>query len=333
MSGKPSFNRRIALLARGARRAVARHAFQDRGGAATPTGVVAGVARSGTTWLADVLAAGRRARVMFEPFHAQRVEGYRQFEYLQYLRPDTDDPALLAFAENVLRGRIRHPAWIDQNADHLFPRTRVIKDVRICLFLRWLTEHFPDVPAIFVVRHPCAVVASHLGLEWSVEQDFRSILAQPQLIEDHLTSHSDWMHGLRDQVDMLATIWSVENLVALRQLRGSNVPVVFYENLVWHPDRALPVLFPSIGREFDPAILRGLNRHSDTVFKGSPLYSGEDPTTAWKRRLTEEQIGRVLEIVERFGLGHLYSGPEPAFEPSDIHPAAIQGDSGPGSAA
>jgi hypothetical protein len=309
VSGKPRFNRRISLLARGTRRAVARHAFQDRGGAATPTALVAGVARSGTTWLADVLAAGRRARVMFEPFHAQRVEGYRQFEYLQYRRPDTDDPVLLAFAENVLRGRIRHPAWIDQNADHLFPRTRVIKDVRICMFLRWLVERF------------------------SVERDFRSILAQQQLIEDHLSAHSDWLRELRDRVDMLAAIWSVENLVALRQLRGSNVPIVFYENLVWHPDRALPVLFPAIGQEFAPATLRGLDRHSDTVFKGSPLYSGEDPTTAWKRRLTEEQIGRVLDVVERFGLGHLYSGPEPAFEPSDIHPAAIQGDFGPGSAA
>jgi hypothetical protein len=315
------------------RRAVARHALQDRGGAATPTVVVAGVARSGTTWLADVLVAGQRARVMFEPFHARRVEAYRNFEYLQYRRPESDDPALLAFAADVLRGRIRHPAWIDQNAEHAFPRMRVIKDVRICMFLRWLTDRFPDVPTTFIVRHPCAVVASHLGLDWSVDEDYRSILAQPELVEDHLSPHMDWIRELGDKVGQLAAIWAIENLVALRQLEGSKVPVVFYENMVWHPGQALPVLYDAIGQEFDERILGGLNRHSDTVFKGSPLHSGEDPTTAWQRRLTEEQISRVLGIVERFGLEDLYSGPEPAFGPTEIHSVKIQGEPGSGSVA
>ena len=303
---------------RKARHMVTAHLFRDRGGADTPTVVVAGVARSGTTWLGEVLAACGPARMMFEPFHARRVTAYRHFEYLQYLRPESDGPELLSFADEVLRGRVRDPGWIDKNAEHLNPRMRVVKDVRICMFLRWLSDRFPDVPMIYIVRHPCAVVGSCMQLGWTMEYDLRSVLSQPELIEDHLESRVEWLRGLRDPLEQIAAAWCIQNLVALRQLRGSRVPVVFYEDMVRDPERVLPGVYDAARLEFDPAVLDVVGRHSSTVTRGSPLRSGEDPTSAWTRRMRPEQIQSVLEIVESFGLDSLYAGSDPALDADDL---------------
>ena len=323
MGNRTRPDRALDEFVRRARGVACRYLIRDRGGAKTPTVVVAGVARSGTTWLAEVLAASVPTREMFEPFHSVKVERYRGFEYLQYVRPDADAPELFGFADDVLRGRIRDPRWIDQNVTAFRPHLRVVKDVRICMFLRWLSDRFPDVPMVYLVRHPCAVVASHLGLGWSMEHDFRSILAQPALIEDHLVDHVEWMRGLDDPLDRVAVIWCVENLVALRQIHGSRIPVVFYENMVRHADRVLPAVFDAVGLEFDEGVLTTLGRRSSTVFEGTPFHAGEDPTVAWTRRLSSEQVRRVLDVVERFGLGHLYRDTDPGVDPVGFHAVEV----------
>lgn len=298
--------RRGRQLGRRLRWKLARHLMRDRGGAGTPTVIVAGVARSGTTWLADLLASTQPTRVMFEPFYTLRVPQYHEFEYLQYMAPDAESPQLLAFAELVLRGRIRDPGWIDRFAECLSPRLRVIKDIRACLLLRWLTDRFPDVPAVFIVRHPCAVVSSHLAVGWSTRRDLDSILAQPALIEDHLGARVDWIRELRHPFERHAVLWCVGNLVALRQAAGSSMPVVFYEHLVRQPARSVPAVFDALDLDYDPSVLDSVGRRSVTVFKGSPLLRGQDPATAWTRALSPEQVDRVMEIVADFGLDHLY---------------------------
>lgn len=160
---------------------------------------------------------------MFEPFHSRRVKGYRRFEYLQYLSPDVDEPELRAFADAVLRGRIRNPWWIEKAAMRLQPQMRMI-----------------------------------------------------------------------------------------------NVPILFHEDMVRHAEQALRAVFEAMRITFDPAVLAAVERHSSTVTQGSQFRSGEDPTRAWSRRLQPEQIQRVLEVVERFGLRSLYDGTDPALDVDDL---------------
>src|SRR5512139_1271054 len=91
--------------------------------------MVAGAARSGTVWLADMIGSQIPCRFMFEPFNPNLVQEYREFNYFQYMRAGTDNEKLYKFAYHVLSGDIRN-AWIDHQNEHIFPKYRLIKDIR-----------------------------------------------------------------------------------------------------------------------------------------------------------------------------------------------------------
>ena len=80
--------------------------------------MVAGTARSGTTWLGDLIAAQIPCRVMFEPFHPELVKEYRGFHYFQYMRPDGKNSELHAFAQKIFTGQIRD-RWIDHQKESI----------------------------------------------------------------------------------------------------------------------------------------------------------------------------------------------------------------------
>ncbi len=267
--------------------------------------MVAGAARSGTTWLGDIIAAQLNCRTMFEPFHSRLVEEFRDFHYFHYMRPDEDDESLCAFAERVFTGRIRHP-WIDREVEVLRPEFRLVKEIRACLFLKWLRERFPEVPLVFIVRHPCAVVASRIKLGWATDGDIEPFLAQPKLVEDHLHPYLDLIAGATTDEEKHAVVWCVSNLVPLRQFESGGLDVVFYEELCLHPEEEITRVFAALGRRPDRRAFDSARRVSATARGFSAVVTGDDPVTRWRRDLSEDQEARIVEVVERFGLGHLY---------------------------
>jgi hypothetical protein len=293
-------------LRRRAKSAVAKRLFRDPGGGPENTILVAGVARSGTTWLAEIIASQTRARIMFEPFYSPHVQGFRDFDYVLYMRPEDDNAALRVFAGQVLSGTIRDPHWVDGHVDRFLPRCRIVKDVRVCLFLRWLHDRFPQVPILFIIRHPCAMVASYLAMKWSADDDLDSMLGQPKLVTDHLSELMPVIRAATEAHEKRALVWCIENLVALRQFENRHLEIVRYEDLVLRPDVTIPRLFAAIKRPFRDSVFRVHRRPSLTVRSWSPLLHGGDPTRAWQSILSRSQIDDVMDIVHAFGLGHLY---------------------------
>jgi hypothetical protein len=262
--------------------------------------MIAGTARSGTTWLADIIASQRPCRIMFEPFHSQLVSGFGAFHYFQYMRPTEANPELLSYCHRIFTGDIRH-RWIDRQVEHLFPQYRLIKEIRANLFLKWLKDMFPEVPLLFILRHPCAVVASRLQLGWATDTDIESFLSQPDLVEDFLSTKLDIIHRAETAAEKHAVIWCIHNLVPLKQFNPTELNVVFYEELCLQPELEIPRMFGLINQTFDQAIYQRLSVPSITSSPNRP--SGID---RWKQDLTFKQIEEVLRIVEAFGLGDLY---------------------------
>ena len=246
-----------------------------------------------------------RCRLMFEPFHTGLVSDFAQFNYFQYMRPGQENSALLDYAYRVLSGQIRHP-WIDRYVDTVLPRRRVIKDIRACLFLRWIHDYFPEVPMVFIIRHPCAVVASRLKLDWATDGDIRHFLDQKPLLDDFLSERMDIIQGATTSEEKHAIVWSVSNLVPLQQMRDMPMHIVFYENLLLYPGEEIPKLFRAIRQPYDESVFRYAHRASMTTKRKSAILEDTDPTTSWRRELSDAQITRVLRIVEGFGLDHLY---------------------------
>ncbi|MGH7544424.1 MAG: sulfotransferase [Gemmatimonadota bacterium] len=274
--------------------------------------LIAGTGRSGTTWLADVLATVFPCRIMFEPFHRDFIEAYRDFHYFHYARPAESDERLLSYCQTVFSGSIRHP-WIDSGVGHLFPKYRVVKEIRANLFLRWIRERFPGLPILFLVRHPCAVVLSRMRSDWATDLDIAPFLAQEKLIEDHLKDRLDLIRGARRVEEKHAIVWCVSNLVPLAQFEPGELDVVFYERLCTQPEPEIRRIIQILNKEPFEAeeaklgrALRRIDVPSGTTLRSSAVVTGEDPVGRWRKHLSRDQIANILAVVEAFGLGHLY---------------------------
>jgi hypothetical protein len=268
--------------------------------------LVAGTARSGTTWLGDLIASQIPSRILFEPFNPDLVPEYRGFHYFQYMRPGTENPELCAFARQALSGEIRNH-WIDHQNERIHSAYRLIKEIRINLALKWLHGNFPEVPILFLLRHPCAVVSSRMELGWATDSDIEPFLSQPNLVTDYLGEHLDLIRNAKLEEEKHAIIWSISNLVPLQQFMPGELKIVYYEHLCTQPEIELPSLFASIGQDYEGPRPGQINQPSQTTRTTSAVVHGTDRITQWKKKLSPAQIDNVLRVVESFGLNHIYA--------------------------
>jgi hypothetical protein len=268
--------------------------------------MVAGTARSGTTWLGDLIASQLSCRILFEPFNPNLVQDYQHFQYFQYMRPGTVDPELYAFCFQVLSGAIRN-SWVDHQNERIFSKYRLIKEIRANLELKWIHDSFPQVPILFILRHPCAVVASRMELGWSTDGDIEPMLSQPLLVADFLEPFIDLIKRSKSAEAKHAIIWSISNLVPLKQFGPGELQIVHYETLCSRPDIALPEALAALGVDYSSSALSNINRPSQTTRATSAVVIGTDKISAWRHKLTRSQIAEILTVVDAFGLGYLYS--------------------------
>lgn len=273
--------------------------------------IVAGAGRSGTTWVADIIASQLPCRIMFEPFHSEKVEAFGQFSYFLYMRPQESNPALLDFAERILLGNIRNP-WIDSEVDRIFPKFRLIKEIRANLFLKWLSYMFPDVPIVFVVRHPCAVVLSRLRAGWATDEDIQAFLSQEELMGDFLSDKMQKIRKATTDEEKHAIIWCIQHLVPFRQFLPGELQIIYYENLCLQPEKEVSRIFKIIKHEHRDNVFRYLRKPSNTTAIHSAILSGEDKIKAWKKYLSNTQIDNILSVVRDFGVDYIYGD---SFEP------------------
>jgi hypothetical protein len=242
---------------------------------------------------------------MFEPFHPRLVDGFRQFNYFQYMRPNEQNQELQAYCRRVFTGDIRH-RWIDCQVEQIFPRYRLVKDIRANLFLKWLHDRFPEVPLLFVMRHPCAVVLSRMQLGWWTDKDIEPFLSQPKLIDDFLADKMEVIGRAKSVEEKHAVVWCISNLVPIRQFYSDLLPVVFYEHLCTQPEQEVLKIFQAIRHEYDDAIFASAKRPSYTAIRTSAVVTGEDKIARWKRELSPKQISNILSVVEDFELVYIY---------------------------
>lgn len=290
------------------RRSLLRRLYRDPGGGVERTILVAGTGRSGTTWLADLIDAVVPTRLMFEPFHSRLIEPFRSFPYFPYRRPDASDEALREYAERVFTGRIRHP-WVDRAVSHLRAERRVVKEIRANLFLKWIRLQFSEVPLVFIVRHPCAVVASRIRCGWATDGDLAPMLEQPELVEDYLAEHRHVIEAAERPEEKHALIWCIHNVVPLSQLSESEYCRVAFERLVSAPHQELARVLEFVGCPARPLSDRRVGRPATTSLSTSAAVRGENPLNHWRASLSSSQEERIRAIVEGFGLGGLYRDP------------------------
>ena len=273
--------------------------------------LLSGSNRSGSTWVGDILNYDNEYRLIAEPFNNGQVEMCRHFPLRPYLRSENDDPKFLEPATTIFTGRARGP-WIDSVNRRVVCTKRLIKDVRSTLMLKWVHRHFPGMPIILLMRHPCAVAHSRVVLRW--DNDLRSMfLSQNELMEDFLNPFRDAMEKAKSEFETCILNWCVENYVPLQEFARGQIFVMFYERLCTSPEAEIKRLFEFVGKPYNPVVLDRLWRPSLTARKRpqkgevSAIVSGESLIDGWRKSTTSEQVRRAVEIVGMFGLDRIYS--------------------------
>lgn len=267
------------------------------------TVLIAGTARSGTTWLQELLNFDDHYRSIFEPLHP-RITAANGFRPLQYVRPTDLDPTYFEFLAAVLAGRIRH-TWTDKFNRKIWVKQRLIKCIHANLLLKWIKVNFPEIPIILLVRHPCAVANSRLKLAYPAP--LHHFLSQEPLVTDHLAPFAKLVGESSDLFDRHILAWCIEHYVPQQQFQKGDIELVFYERLVADPERELQHICAFIGRPYDPEMLGALRRPSALTKGHSPIVTGESLVEGWRKDIRPDQVKRAMDLIAAFGLDHLYS--------------------------
>ena len=271
--------------------------------------IVAGSGRSGTTWVSEIINFDNRYRFIFEPIRPEVLPILKDLSHKQYLRPENDDRVFLDPIDKILSGRIRN-VYLDKHNMRIFARQALIKIIRGHLLLCWLHRHYPMIPIVFLLRHPCAVVNSKLRIGWDAEE-LEGFLDQEDLVRDHLSPFVDHIREDLSEFERHVFIWCIENYVVLRQFPENGMFIMFYENLCESPETELPRLFSYLGRDVDERALRFVQRQSATATKYRSPSTQRD-IGRWAKHISDDQVESCVRILALFGLDALYdSNPRP----------------------
>jgi len=287
---------------------------------------VAGMGRSGTTWLAELLNFRNEYRMVFEPFYHERVALAVNFRTHQYLRPDNADPHFLMPARAILTGLVRDE-WVDRFNRRFISGRRLVKDVRTNLMLGWLHDRFAGMPIVLIVRHPFAVAASLTSHDHDVDLE-AEFWSQPELVEDYLQPYRDLIAECRTPFERAVAAWCIEVGVPLTQFRDGGITVVTYEQLCTQPVEVLTSIFTALGRSFDSRALRAISKPSAMTYSKPGLAArwkegSKGIVGAWRESVTRDQIRRGLQLLQSFGLGALY-GEDPLPLPDGLTKVCLQ---------
>ncbi len=277
--------------------------------------IVAGSGRSGTTWVGQVLGSISHYRLMFEPFHCKETRIVRDWHWRQYVRPDDRRATYVGPASFILSGRV-HSDWIDKLNAEVFPRGRLIKDIRIQLLLPWMHETFPEIPIVIVTRHPCAVALSRMALGW--ETSLTPLLEQGELIHDYLSPFVSEMEHAKDEFDRCLILWCAENYVPIQYFSSRNYGsqmhtpgdpayLTRYEDICADPETEFGKLADFFGWQVNQESKALMKKPSAMTAKHSAILSGGNLAEAWRKKITDAQLASARRLLEIFQLNHLYS--------------------------
>ncbi len=258
--------------------------------------VVSGSPRSGTTWLAEMIATLPRSAICFEPLHLDQVPAARRagFGWRTILDEMSDEPELASFMRNVLEGRVLD-RWTTQDMrPSLPPKTWIVKFVRTNRLLPWLVSNFDVRRPVVILRHPCDVVASQLA------RDFPSDPPPDETV--FLRAHpefSDVHASLATPEERLAFVWASDTFLPLTSALRDRYDVICYEDLVRDSVAIVERLFAGWSLPAPNGLRARSTRRSFT--SSADRYPG----------LTKEEANRVLRVTHAFGLDFYDTSPQP----------------------
>jgi len=284
-----------------------------------------GFGRSGTTWVSDIISKVTGTLILFEPLHPSVTELSEKFAYSEVTNTK-DSKQLKEYFDAVLSKRHRK-MWLLRNhvpvpldkvseafLETIWDECRVtgFKAIRGNSMVDWFHNELGS-KVVFVVRHPCAVVASIKRRsnfwEFGWPRTYELFLSKTVYNGNRAARFKDIVESVDDDLGKCAVMWAVTHAIAIEKLDALGLPIFYYEDLYREPFRYVREMFEYIGdgrvdihpsHMFTPSMttmrtVHGLyDKEGDIADKGASAF--------WEKDLTERDVDMVMELVRSFGV-------------------------------
>lgn len=291
--------------------------------------LVTGMMRSGTTWVGRMLCAGGGLSYISEPLNPHHPGIFRlpvTYNYT-YISSENEQAFLPTFRDAVdLRPRpFRELASVRGLADvrrvglttfemlrgRVTRRPVLFKDPHALFSAPWFADRL-GCRVVVCVRHPAAVVSSHVRLGW--RPPLAQLRAQPALMRDWLgpaeqelaAAEQDPSIG-RDPLQGNAVLWkTIHRAIATYAERRPDFTIVRHEDLSNRPQEAYESLYAQLGLPFDSRASEAIEaassqRNPSELAVEAPHRTRLDSRSNvgnWHKRLTAREVELIREIVE-----------------------------------
>lgn len=284
-----------------------------------------GFGRSGTTWVSDIISKVTGTLVLFEPFHPTVTELSERFSYSEVRNPE-DSRVLKEYFDGLLEKRNRK-MWLLRNhvpvglnkvspefLDTIWDECRVsgFKAIRGNSMVDWFHREM-GYKVVFMVRHPCAVVASIKRRsnfwEFGWPRTYELFLSKTVYNGNSAERFRPIVEDVKDDIGRFAVMWAVTHAIALPQLDRLGLPLFYYEDFYREPFKHAREMFRYMGlgevdihpsHMFTPSMttmrtVHGMyDKEADIVTKGASAF--------WDKDLTSRDVDMIMELVKAFGV-------------------------------
>jgi len=296
--------------------------------------LITGSPRSGTTWLMEIFENIPGYTYLFEPLQSNFFpDSYKAgFRGRPYLPPEVDWVEGEEYLRKIFTGQIvsRLPPYghnFKMTIDRVFNKKLIIKSIRLNKLLPWIDKRFQLRDITYIIRHPCAVVASQLKTGYGGYQDYPPYRNRFPTKDEIITEASNIdildsnlivkLKKIKIVEEILAAAWCLDNYVPLYHLDSHKWNMIIYEKLVTDGESEIKNLFSAIGEEDSadlainqlkkPSMLT-LDKNQDKIAKTNVQLS------KWKKYLSKDKINKILSLVEDFGLDFYSDEIEPDYD-------------------
>lgn len=120
---------------------------------------------------------------------------------------------------------------MDNNNRIFRPKGMITKSIRLNLNIKCIRERFPEIPIIFIIRHPNAVILSKKRLGW-IGSELNLILKNNEFMRNFLSPYLKHLTGKESNLIKNTYLWCIENIIPLSNLKPNEFCFITYENLV-----------------------------------------------------------------------------------------------------
>ena len=201
--------------------------------------VILGSARSGTSWLSELIARQYRYRILFEPEHEFNTKKGKQICDKLVTQKNIVRQQQL-YLKDVFNNRIDND-WIAQLSNRklkrhlwpLIPNKFIIKMVRCNLAVDYLST---IIPTIVIIRNPYKVIESQNRVKFPWLYDLDHFAKQEEICDDLYDKFKFGLTNLKSKshTERLMIRWCIENVQFIENKNGYDI--YEYEDLVENLD-------------------------------------------------------------------------------------------------